>query len=108
MDFASGRNRYIGHLISIPSRDFKGIKVGLDCANGSSSAIAKSVFEALQAKTYVINNQPDGTNINTNCGSTHIEACRNMLWTMDWISVLLMMVMQIAVLLLTIRECGRR
>ena len=73
MDFASGRNRYIGHLISIPSRDFKGIKVGLDCANGSSSAIAKSVFEALQAKTYVINNQPDGTNINTNCGSTHIE-----------------------------------
>ena len=73
VDFASGRNRYIGHLISIPSRDFKGIKVGLDCANGSSSAIAKSVFEALQAKTYVINNQPDGTNINTNCGSTHIE-----------------------------------
>ena len=73
VDFASGRNRYIGHLISIPSRDFKGIKVGLDCANGSSSAIAKSVFEALQAKTYVINNQPDGTNINTNCGSTHIH-----------------------------------
>ena len=73
VDFASGRNRYIGHLISIPSRDFKGIKVGLDCANGSSSAIAKSVFDALQAKTYVINNQPDGTNINTNCGSTHIE-----------------------------------
>ena len=73
IDFASGRNRYIGHLISIPSRDFKGIKVGLDCANGSSSAIAKSVFDALQAKTYVINNQPDGTNINTNCGSTHIE-----------------------------------
>ena len=72
-DYAIGRNRYIGHLISIPSRDFKGIKVGLDCANGSSSAIAKSVFEALQAKTYVINNQPDGTNINTNCGSTHIE-----------------------------------
>ena len=73
VDFASGRNRYIGYLISIPSRDFKNVKVGLDCANGSSSAIAKSVFEALQAKTYVINNQPDGTNINTNCGSTHIE-----------------------------------
>ena len=73
IDFASGRNRYIGYLISIPSRDFKNVKVGLDCANGSSSAIAKSVFEALQAKTYVINNQPDGTNINTNCGSTHIE-----------------------------------
>lgn len=73
VDFASGRNRYIGYLISIPSRDFKNIKVGLDCANGSSSAIAKSVFEALRAKTYVINNDPDGTNINTNCGSTHIE-----------------------------------
>ena len=73
IDFASGRNRYIGYLISIPSRDFKNIKVGLDCANGSSSAIAKSVFDALRAKTYVINNQPDGTNINTNCGSTHIE-----------------------------------
>ena len=71
--FASGRNRYIGHLISIPCRDFKNIKVGLDCANGSSSAIAKSVFDALRAKTYVINNEPDGTNINTNCGSTHIE-----------------------------------
>ena len=73
IDFASGRNRYIGYLISIPSRDFKNIKVGLDRANGSSSAIAKSVFDALRAKTYVINNQPDGTNINTNCGSTHIE-----------------------------------
>ena len=73
IDFASGRNRYIGHLISIPCRDFKNIKVGLDCANGSSSAIAKSVFDALRAKTYVINNEPDGTNINTNCGSTHIQ-----------------------------------
>ena len=51
--------------------------MGLDCANGSSSAIAKSVFEALQAKTYVINNNPDGTNINTNCGSTHIEVLQN-------------------------------
>ncbi|MBQ1310216.1 MAG: phosphoglucosamine mutase [Blautia sp.] len=72
VDFASGRNRYIGYLISIPSRDFKNIKVGLDCANGSSSAIAKSVFEALQAKTYVVSNEPNGININTNCGSTHI------------------------------------
>ena len=76
VDFASGRNRYIGHLISIPCRDFKNIKVGLDCSNGSSSAIAKSVFDALRAKTYVINNDPDGTNINTNCGSTHIEVLR--------------------------------
>ena len=73
VDFASGRNRYIGYLISIPSRDFKNIKVGLDCSNGSSSAIAKSVFDALRAKTYVINNTPNGLNINTNCGSTHIE-----------------------------------
>ena len=76
IDFASGRNRYIGYLISIPCRDFKNIKVGLDCSNGSSSAIAKSVVDALRAKTYVINNQPDGTNINTNCGSTHIEVLR--------------------------------
>lgn len=73
VDFASGRNRYIGYLISIPSRDFKKMRVGLDCSNGSSSAIAKSVFEALQAKTYVIHNEPDGTNINEGCGSTHIE-----------------------------------
>ena len=73
VDFASGRNRYIGYLISIPCRDFKNIRVGLDCSNGSSSAIAKSVFDALRAKTYVINDDPDGTNINTNCGSTHIE-----------------------------------
>ena len=57
IDYASGRNRYIGYLISIPSRDFKNIKVGLDCANGSSSAIAKSVFYALRAKTYVTNNE---------------------------------------------------
>ena len=73
VDFASGRNRYIGYLISIPSRDFKKMRVGLDCSNGSSSAIAKSVFEALQAKTYVIHNDPNGTNINEGCGSTHIE-----------------------------------
>ena len=73
VDFASGRNRYIGYLISIPCRDFKNIKVGLDCSNGSSSAIAKSVFDALGAKTYVINAQPDGLNINMNAGSTHIE-----------------------------------
>ena len=73
VDYAAGRNRYIGHLISLATRSFKDMKVGLDCANGSSSAIAKSVFDALGAKTYVINNEPDGTNINTNCGSTHIE-----------------------------------
>ncbi|MCI8454267.1 MAG: phosphoglucosamine mutase [Lachnospiraceae bacterium] len=72
-DFAAGRNRYIGYLISIATRSFKGKKVGLDCANGSASSVAKSVFDALGADTYVINNQPDGLNINTNCGSTHME-----------------------------------
>ena len=72
-DYAAGRNRYIGHLISLATRSFKEVKVGLDCSNGSSSSIAKSVFDALGAKTYVINNEPDGTNINTNCGSTHIN-----------------------------------
>ena len=73
VDYAAGRNRYIGHLISLATRSFKEVKVGLDCSNGSSSSIAKSVFDALGAKTYVINNEPDGTNINKNCGSTHIE-----------------------------------
>ncbi|MDD3361990.1 MAG: phosphoglucosamine mutase [Hespellia sp.] len=73
IDFAAGRNRYIGHLISVATRSFKDMKIGLDCSNGSASSIAKSVFDALGAKTYVINNEPDGTNINTNCGSTHIE-----------------------------------
>lgn len=74
IDYSMGRNRYIGYLMSIPTRAFKDMKVGLDCANGSSSAIAKSVFDALGAKTYVINNDPNGININTNCGSTHIQA----------------------------------
>jgi phosphoglucosamine mutase len=73
IDYSMGRNRYIGYLMSIPTRSFKDFKVGLDCANGASSAIAKSVFDALGARTYVIHNNPDGININTNCGSTHIE-----------------------------------
>jgi len=73
VDYAAGRNRYIGYLISLATRSYAGKKVGLDCANGSAWMIAKSVFDALGAKTYVINNQPDGLNINTNCGSTHIE-----------------------------------
>ncbi len=74
VDFSAGRNRYIGYLISLPTRSFKTMRVGLDCSNGSASAIAKSVFDALGAKTYVIHNGPDGTNINKDCGSTHIEA----------------------------------
>ena len=73
VDHVSGRNRYIGHLIGMGQYSFKGKKVGLDCANGSSWNIAKSVFDALGAKTYVINAEPDGYNINTNAGSTHIE-----------------------------------
>src|SRR5699024_2714467 len=73
VDFSAGRNRYIGYLISIATRSFKGKRVGLDCSNGSASSIAKSVFDALGAKTYVIHNEPDGTNINRDCGSTHIE-----------------------------------
>ena len=73
-DFSVGRNRYIGYLISLPTRSFKNKRVGLDCSNGSASAIAKSVFDALGAKTFVIHNNPDGTNINTNCGSTHMES----------------------------------
>lgn len=72
-DYSMGRNRYIGYLMTLPTRSFKNLRVGLDCANGASSTVAKAVFDALGAKTYVINNEPDGTNINTNCGSTHIE-----------------------------------
>lgn len=73
VDYVFGRNRYVGYLISLGVYSFKGVKVGLDCANGSSWNIAKAVFDALGAKTYVINADPDGTNINTNAGSTHIE-----------------------------------
>ena len=78
VDYAMGRNRYIGYLISLATRSYKNKRVGLDCANGSSWMIAKSVFDALGAKTYVINNEPDGTNINTNCGSTHIEGLQKL------------------------------
>jgi len=73
VDYAAGRNRYIGHLISLATRSFKNMRVGLDCSNGSAFQIAKSVFDALGARTYVINNEPDGLNINKNCGSTHLE-----------------------------------
>ena len=76
VDHVSGRNRYIGHLIGMGQYSFKGKKVGLDCANGSSWNIAKSVFDALGAKTYVINAEPDGYNINRGAGSTHIEGLR--------------------------------
>ncbi|MDE7365100.1 MAG: phosphoglucosamine mutase [Ruminococcus sp.] len=73
VDYVSGRNRYIGYLISLGIYSFRGIKVGLDCANGSSWTIAKAVFDALGAETHVINANPNGININDNAGSTHIE-----------------------------------
>ncbi|MBP5618279.1 MAG: phosphoglucosamine mutase [Clostridia bacterium] len=73
VDFVAGRNRYVGFLISLSKYSFKGVKVGLDVANGASWQIAKAVFDSLGAKTYVINDAPDGYNINTDCGSTHIE-----------------------------------
>ena len=73
VDYVAGRNRYIGYLISTSKYSFKGKRVGLDCANGASWSIAKAVFDALGAKTYVINAEPNGLNINTDCGSTHIE-----------------------------------
>lgn len=74
VDHAAGRNRYTGYLISLATRSYKNVKVGLDCSNGSAWMIAKSVFDALGASTSVINNTPDGLNINRDCGSTHIEA----------------------------------
>ena len=73
IDYAAGRNRYIGYLISLATHSYKHMKVGLDSANGSTWQIAKSVFDALGADTYVVGNTPDGTNINDGCGSTHIE-----------------------------------
>ena len=75
-DYSIGRHRYIGYLISLVKNSYKGVKVALDCANGSASAVAKGVFDVLGASTYVINSEPDGTNINTNCGSTHIDVLR--------------------------------
>lgn len=76
VDYVAGRNRYVGYLISLGIYSFKGIKVGLDCANGSTWSIAKAVFDALGATTYVIHAEPDGMNINRDCGSTHIESLR--------------------------------
>ncbi len=78
IDYSAGRNRYIGYLISLATHSYKGKKVGLDCANGSTWMIAKSVFDALGADTYVINNTPNGLNINLNCGSTHIEGLQRL------------------------------
>ncbi|MEG1789361.1 MAG: phosphoglucosamine mutase [Oscillospiraceae bacterium] len=78
VDYSAGRNRYIGYLISLSTHSYKGMKVGLDCANGSTWQIAKSVFDALGADTYVIGNAPNGLNINLDCGSTHLDALRRL------------------------------
>lgn len=78
VDYSSGRNRYIGYLISLGIFSFKGKRIGLDAANGASWMIAKAVFEALGAKVYAINNDPNGFNINDNCGSTHMESLREL------------------------------
>ena len=77
-DYVSGRNRYIGHLISLATCSYKGLRVGLDGANGSAFSIAGSVFNALGAKTYCIGSEPDGTNVNGGVGSTHIEALQSL------------------------------
>ena len=73
IDYFAGRNRYMGYLMTLAKHSYRNVKVGLDCSNGSASSIAKSVFDALGAETFVINNEPNGTNINNECGSTHIE-----------------------------------
>ena len=78
VDYVSGRNRYIGYLISLGMFSFRGIKVGLDCANGSAWSIAKAVFDALGATTCVINAEPNGLNINRDAGSTHIEGLQKL------------------------------
>lgn len=78
VDYSMGRNRYIGYLMTLATRSYKKMRVGLDCANGAASTVAKAVFEALGAKTYVIHNTPDGTNINDGCGSTHIEQLKQL------------------------------
>ena len=78
VDYAAGRNRYMGYLMSLATYSFKGLRVGLDAANGSAWSIAKGIFDALGARTYVINASPDGTNINNNCGSIHIEGLQDL------------------------------
>lgn len=72
-DYSMGRHRYIGHLISLATRSFANVRVGLDLANGSATTVAKAVFDALGAKTFVLSNEPNGININSGCGSTHLK-----------------------------------
>lgn len=77
IDFIDGREHYINHLISVPSRSFEGLRVGIDCANGAASALAEPIFTQLGAQVFVIHNKPNGTNINKNCGSTHTESLQS-------------------------------
>ena len=78
VDYSAGRNRYVGYLISVASNSYKKLRIGLDCANGASWMIAKSVFDALGAQTVVIGNEPNGLNVNNGCGSTHMENLCNL------------------------------
>ena len=78
VDYAAGRNRYVGYLISLAAHSYRSLRIGLDCANGSAWMIAKAVFEALRAHTCIINADPDGLNINRNAGSTHIDGLRRL------------------------------
>ena len=78
IDYAAGRNRYVGYLISLAANSYKDFRVGLDCANGSAWMIGRAVFEALGAKTYVTGTEPDGLNINVDCGSTHIDRLKKL------------------------------
>lgn len=78
IDYTAGRNRYMGYLMSLATFSFKGMRVGLDLSNGSAWSLAKGVFDALGAKTYVINAEPNGLNINANCGSTHLEGLQEL------------------------------
>ncbi len=78
VDYSGGRNRYIAYIISLSKHSYKGLKIGLDCSNGSTWMMAKSIFDTLGAKTFVTGNEPDGININLNCGSTHIETLVNL------------------------------
>ena len=73
VDYIAGRNRYIGFLISLGLYSFKGMRIGLDCANGAAWNMARTIFEALGAKTYLLGVEPDGLNINAGVGSTHME-----------------------------------
>ncbi len=78
VDYAAGRNRYTGYIISLAKNSYRGVKVGIDSANGATWMLAKNIFDTLGAETYVIGNTPNGVNINDNCGSTHLEGLRTL------------------------------